>query len=138
MGRIRTEDMNTEMLILNFSHPLTPEQVRQIEEVSGEAAEVRQVPAQFDTEQPFAPQAVALAEACGLSPEEWQTTPLLVVPPALNFIAVALLAELHGRMGYFPAVVRTRPVAGSLPPRYEVAEVLNLQGLRDKARGRRR
>jgi hypothetical protein len=47
------------------------------------------------------------------------------------------LAELYGRMGYFPLVVHTRPVAGSLPPRYEVAEVLNLQAIRDAARKRR-
>ena len=123
------------MLILNFTHPLTADQVRQIESLTGErVAEVRQIPTQFDTGQPFVPQTVALIEACGLSAEEWQTTPLLVVPPALNFVAVALLAELHGRTGYFPPVVRTRPVRGSLPPRYEVAEVLNLQAVRDEAR----
>jgi hypothetical protein len=40
-------------------------------------------------------------------------------------------------MGYFPPVVRLRPVAGSLPPRYEVAEILNLQAIRDEARKRR-
>ena len=39
---------------------------------------------------------------------------------------VALLAELHGRCGYFPAHVRTRPVQGSIPPQYEVAEVMDL------------
>ncbi len=123
------------MLILNFTHPLTEEQVGQIEALTASpVSEVRQVPAQFDTAQPFIPQAAALVEACGLSPEAWQTTPLLIVPPALNFIAVVLLAELHGRMGYFPPVVRTRPVPGSLPPRYEVAEVLNLQAVRDEAR----
>ncbi|HFD38310.1 MAG TPA: hypothetical protein ENJ31_00445 [Anaerolineae bacterium] len=126
------------MLILNFTHPLTADQVRQIETLTDRAvAEVRHIPAQFDTEQPFAPQVVALADACGLSPEEWQTLPVLIVPPALNFIAVALLAELHGRMGYFAPVVRTRPVTGSLPPRYEVAEVLNLQAIRDAARKKR-
>ena len=126
------------MLILNFTHPFTPEQVKQIETLIGkEVGEVRHVPAQFDHAQPFAPQVVELADGCSLAPEEWQTTPLLVVPPALNFIAVVLLAELHGRMGYFPPVVRTRPVPGSVPPRYEVAEVLNLQAIRDAARGRR-
>jgi hypothetical protein len=51
--------------------------------------------------------------------------------------AVALLAELHGRCGYFPSCLRMRPVAGARPPRYEVAEVLNLQAVRDAARGRR-
>jgi len=79
-----------------------------------------------------------MADACGLSPTEWQTLPLLVVPPALNFSAVALLAELHGRCGYFPAQVRLRPVQGSIPPRYEVAEILDLQAIRDAARGRRK
>ena len=48
-----------------------------------------------------------------------------------------LLAELHGRCGYFPAQLRLRPVPGSLPPRFEIAEVLNLQALRDAARERR-
>ena len=126
------------MILLNFSHPLTPDQVSQIEAFTGQpVAEVRHVPAQFDHERPFVPQVVALAGGCGLSPEEWQTTPLLIVPPALNFIAVTLLAELHGRMGYFPTCVRLRPVAGSRPPRYEVAEVLDLQTVRAAARQKR-
>jgi hypothetical protein len=47
---------------------------------------------------------------------------------------VALLAELHGRMGYFPTCIRMRPVAGARPPRYEVAEALDLQTVRDRAR----
>jgi hypothetical protein len=126
------------MILLNFSHPLTDEQVRDIESITGQAVtETRQVPAGFDHEQPFAPQVEALAESCQLSAEAWQTQPILVVPPALNFIAVTLLAELHGRMGYFAPVVRLRPVAGSTPPRYRVAEVINLQQVRDDARRRR-
>lgn len=126
------------MLILNYSHPLTPDQLSQLEALTGAAVEaVRELPAQLDLEAPFAPQAVALADAAQLTPEQWQTTPLLLVPPALNFAAVALLAELHGRMGYFPPVVRLRPVAGALPPRYEVAEIINLQAVRDAARRKR-
>jgi hypothetical protein len=126
------------MILLNFSHPLTPDQISQVEEITGQpVAEVRHVAAQFDHEQPFAAQVAALADGCGLSPEEWQTTPLLVVPPALNFIAVTLLTELHGRMGYFPTCIRLRPAAGSRPPRYEVAEVLDLQTVRDAARQKR-
>jgi hypothetical protein len=62
---------------------------------------------------------------------------LLINSPSLNFVAVVLLAELHGRCGYFPAHLRLRPVQGSLPPQYEVAEVLDLQALRDAARQKR-
>jgi hypothetical protein len=126
------------MILLNFTHPLTGEQVKEIEAITGQAVtEVRGEMPQFDHETPFAEQARALADRVGLSPEEWQTTPLLVVPPSLNFIAVVLLAELHGRMGYFPPVIRLRPVAESTPTRYEVAEVINLQQVRDDARTRR-
>lgn len=39
--------------------------------------------------------------------------------------------------GYFPAHIRMRPVPGSMPPRYEAAEVLDLQAVRDAARRRR-
>jgi len=73
----------------------------------------------------------------GLSPVEWQTLPFLINPPSLNVIAVTLIAELHGRMGHFPAIVRLRPVADSVPTRYEVAEVINLQAVRDTARSQR-
>ena len=59
------------------------------------------------------------------------TLPLLINPPALNVIAVTLLAELHGGMDYFPAVGRLRPLDGTLPPRFEVAEIINLQAVRD-------
>ena len=62
---------------------------------------------------------------------------LIVNLPSLNFIAGLLLAELHGRMGYFPPILRLRPVSDSLPPRYEVAEILNLQAVRDAARAAR-
>jgi hypothetical protein len=48
-----------------------------------------------------------------------------------------VLAELHGRMGYFPPVLRLRPVEQALPPRYELAEVINLQAVRDSARKER-
>jgi hypothetical protein len=130
------------MILLNFSHPLTPAQLAQIEALignhpAGTGAAVKRViaaPAQFDTGQPFVPQVQAMLAQVPLTAEAWQTTPLLIVPPALNFITAVLLAELHGRMGYFPAIVRLRPVAESLPPRFEVVEIINLQAVREAAR----
>ena len=127
------------MILLNFSHPLTPAQLAQVEVSTGAAVErVIAAPAQFDTGQPFAAQVAALLAGVPLTAEEWQTAALLIVPPALNFITAVLLAELHGRMGYFPAIVRLRPVAESVPPRFEVAEVINLQAVREQARQHRR
>jgi len=126
------------MILLNFSHPLTPAHLAQIETLTGQKVErVVEVRSQIDAQQPLVPQVTALADECGLSPAEWQTLPLLINPPSLNFTAVVLLAELHGRCGYFPAHLRTRPVEGSIPRQYEVAEVLDLQAVRDVARKKR-
>ncbi|RME51780.1 MAG: hypothetical protein D6796_00225 [Caldilineae bacterium] len=126
------------MLILNFSHPLTDTQKQQIETLTGNPiTEIRTVPSQMDNNQPFAEQIAAKVAAIGLTPQEWQNTPLLIVPPALNFSAAVLLAHLHGLMGYFPPIVRTRPVPDALPPRFEVAEIINLQAVRQKARQER-
>ncbi|MEJ5376852.1 MAG: CRISPR-associated protein Csx15 [bacterium] len=126
------------MILLNFSHPLRPAHLAQIEVLAGRPVErVLEVPSQIDPQQPLVPQVVAMADRCGLTAKEWQSLALLVNPPSLNFTAVALLAELHGRCGYFPAVLRLRPVAGSLPPQYEVAEIMNLQAVREEARQRR-
>jgi hypothetical protein len=93
--------------------------------------------AHFDLTRPFAEQAADLADSLGLTPAEWQQSAFIIIPPSLNFGAAALLAELHGRCGYFVPIVRTRPVPGSLPPQYEAAEIINLQALRDAARQKR-
>jgi hypothetical protein len=126
------------MILLNFSHPLTEQQKQRIEEITGQHIErVIDLPVHFENEKPFVLQLESLMAKITLSSEEWQTESILVNPPALNFITALLLADLHGRMGYFPPILRLRPIAGSLPPRYEVAEVLNLQEVRDRARGSR-
>ncbi len=126
------------MLLLNFSHPLTSDHLQQIKMLTGQKVErVIEVHSQIDPQQPLLPQVVALADQTKLSPKEWQMLPLLINPPSLNFIAITLLAELHGRCGYFPTHLRMRPVSQSIPPRYEVAEIIELQAVRDRARLRR-
>jgi len=126
------------MILLNFSHPLTTDDLAQVEALTRRrVAEVRGEMPQFDHQAPFGEQARVLLDRVELSPKEWQTTPLLVNPPGYAPTTAALLAELHGRMGHFPAVLRLRPVEGSVPTRYEVAEIVNLQQIRDEARVRR-
>ncbi len=123
------------MILLNFSHPITEAQLDQLSGLIGEAPDrLLSAMPQFDDQQPFAPQLAALFAQIDLTPTEWQSEPILVVLPSLNFIAGLLLAELHGRMGYFPPIVRTRPAVDALPRRYEVAEIIDLQGVREQAR----
>jgi hypothetical protein len=123
------------MVVLNFTHPLTDSQTTALEQLSCQHVErVIEVKTQLDPAQSFAAQAQALVDSIGLTEAEWQTLPLLINLPSHNVIAALVLAELHGRMGYFPAVIRLRPVAGTTPPQFEVAEIINLQAVRDRAR----
>jgi hypothetical protein len=126
------------MLILNFSHPLTQAQLDAVQELTGQSVErVIEVNTDFDHFQPFVKQAQQLVGSVGLTPKQWQSARLLINLPSLNFIAALLLAELHGRMGYFPSVLRLRPIAGSTPPQFEAVEILNLQEVRETARNSR-
>lgn len=125
------------MLVLNFTHPLTSEQRAQIEALANTSIEeVRTIPVQINQEELLEPQITAIVDITGLSSEEWQTRPLLINPPGYAPAAFVLLAELHGRIGHFPSLIRLRPKPGPVT-NYEVAELLNLQTIRDAARKRR-
>lgn len=126
------------MIIVNFSHPFTQEHIEQIKLLTGQSvATIHDISCKLNTDEPLAPQIIEIISKIPLTTEEWQTLPILINLPSLNYAAALVLAELHGRMGYFPACLRLRPVTGSLPPRYEAFEILNLDELRRQARIRR-
>ena len=109
------------MLILNFTHPLTPEHITQIESLASlSTKDIKTIPVQIDQSEP-------------LEAQEWQTRPHLINPPGYAPVAFVLLAELHGRMGHFPTFIRLRPKADPITS-FEVAELLNLQTVREHAR----
>jgi hypothetical protein len=125
------------LLLLNYAHPLAEAQLALIDALLGETPEVRDIAVQADRARPIAEVARELADASGLSTLEWQTLEVIVNPPGLAPLALALIAELHGRSGHFPAILNIRPVARATPVRYEVAEIVDAQALRDAARERR-
>lgn len=127
------------MIILNFSHPITEEQLARVAELAEMPAKeiyVHTAPVHIDQAQPLDVQVRAIVDGVGLTAEEWQTGELLINPPGYAPAAFVLLAELHGRIGHFPALIRLRPRSGAVTT-YEVAELLNLQAIREEARTRR-
>jgi hypothetical protein len=125
------------MILLNYAHPVTAEQQAQLAALGAAVAEVRDISTHVDRSRPLATIAAQLADATGFDGRAWQSEAFIVNPPGLAPLALALLAEIHGRCGYFPPVLNLRPVVDALPPRYEVAEIVNLQAQRDAARARR-
>lgn len=124
--------------VVNFSHPLTREQITAFERLSGwHVGPIVSVPTHCDLSRSFAEQAACLVDAAGLTAEQWQSHRLAIVPPSLSPIACLVIAEIHGRAGYFVPVVRLRPRTGALPPVFELAEILDVQGQREAARARR-
>jgi hypothetical protein len=126
------------MIFINFGHPLRQELIEEIRESSGKLIDsLLEITPQFNHEISFEAQLVDLVERTGLSSKDWQTSEILINPPTHPLIALGLIAELHGRMGYFPAVVRLKPREGATPPIFDLAEIINLQGLRENARKQR-
>jgi len=126
------------LIILNFSHPLTAAQCEKIEALARQPIDlIYDLPVQFDNDRPFTEQIEALAGTIPLESDRLQSEPILINLPSLNYIAVGLVAWLNGRMGYFPAILRLKGNTEITPMVYEVAEIINLQSLRDLSRRKR-
>lgn len=109
-----------------------------INELTGQSiSRVQNLASQVNPEDDLVKQIGSMLDQPGLSPEEWQTQAILINLPSLNYSAAIMLALLHGRMGYFPAVIRLKPKAGATPPRFVVTEIVNLQEIRERERNKR-
>ena len=123
--------------LINFSHPLTDEQTRQITAHVGEIQTIA-VKCQLDITIPFGPQIVALADQASLTNATlYQAERILVLLPALAPAAALMVAELQGRTGYFPPCVRLAQRPNSVPPVFDLAEIMDLNDQRQEARKRR-
>lgn len=130
------DSKNSAVVVVNFAHPITAAQCEQVRSETGVyIADIIDAPAHFDDNQPFAPQVRYLLDSVGLTQEEWQTLPLVVNVAAYAPIATTLIAEIHGRAGYFPTILRLKRSADT--GGFVFAELMKLQHVRDSARGLR-
>jgi len=126
------------MQVVNFSHPLSPLNLMEIEDrIHTSADSVINIGVDCDLMGDLRDQVRVLVDNAGVDSESWQVQPPMIVLPGHSAIAAVLLAELHGRIGHFPAIIRIAPVENSIPRQFSVVEILNLQGIRDDARRQR-
>jgi hypothetical protein len=127
-------------LVLNFSgHPVMPGQIKTIEkQLHWPKSRVIDVPVGTVAEdRKFVANVVKAIEHIDLSPEEWQRAGIVVIPAGYSAIWSVVLAELHGRLGYFPDVVHLRPSPPASEEKFEVAEIMNLREVRHASREKR-
>jgi hypothetical protein len=123
------------MILLNFSTTFKSIQLAQAEILLHEPIDrVVNFPCQVDSDTEILPQFNKLMAKLPLNDAELKREPLVVVLPAQNYLAVLVIAYLHGRMGYFPQVIRTRLKATGLLPLHEAAELLDPQAVDDVAK----
>jgi len=120
-------------ILINFARAMDVSQTQQLEHLLGvEIDETIEVSGQLQDDQSYLPQIRAMIDAAGLTPEEWQSLPLVVNVHPFAPAATAVLAWLHGLRGYFPDVVRM--ARSEQTGRFEVFEVLKLQSIRNEIR----
>lgn len=88
--------------IINFSHPLSEAALEQLDN-----PEVENVTIQLDIDVPVAAQIRAIVDGVR-SPLDGTVPNLAIVLPGMSEATAYIIAELHGRMGSFPAIVPLR------------------------------
>lgn len=126
------------MILLNFGHPISMEQRREIDILLPKPLEnIFDFPCSFDHEKDFVSQVRRLCSDVQLSPEAWQGGQVVLNLPGYTPAAAIVLAWAHGMMGHFPTILRWVPVPGTAPQRYQPVELINLQETREFARQQR-
>jgi hypothetical protein len=127
-------------LVLNFSaHPIMPDQRQAIQnKMNWPTLEVIDVGlGNVPEDKDFVAETLNYVEKIDLLSGEWQIYPLVVVSAGYAPAWSVLLAELHGRLGYFPDLVRLRPTTAQAEEKFEVAEIVSLREIRNQARAKR-
>lgn len=113
------------MQIINFSHPLTDEQLDQIAKAAHvsreEIKDPQTVKVQLDQQEPIVPQVAAIVAQ--VSPAEYESK-IYVILPGLSLPAVMIASALKER-GKVVAI-RLKPKSGVVATGYDFAEFVEL------------
>jgi len=124
-------------VVLNLGHPFSEGALADLREHLGcDEITILNLPSAYDLNAPFEQQVTDQLDAANLTSIDWQNLPLLLIPPSLAVASPVVLAQIHGRRGSFPGLVRQVRTAGVLGA-WRVAEVVDLEATRQAARERR-
>lgn len=125
--------------ILNFSHPLTDEQIAQINEIVGGNGHVYKVKFHLNMEAPMGEQtAKYVSEMAASVGVMLYHRPNVVILPSIGAAGALVIQILAGMLGGAPPVARL--IARSTNPyitEYVVAEVIEMEGWKRNGRKRR-
>mgnify|MGYP000919500961 FL=1 len=95
------------MVLLNFAHSLAEEDLSAIAALAGRPPKnVVHVAPEFVGSLPLVPQVRKMVDTVGFSQKDWQNTSLLVCLPLDSAAAAIFVAEIAGRHGRTPTIVR--------------------------------
>lgn len=121
--------------VWNFGHPTTDDQRKQInKEMSNQGyyAEIVDIRVQLDPNMPLTEQITAIMKSL-----KWQNATdfgAVIILPELAAAAVLILLMFHGRQGYFPQIMTWKEVAGEIPSKLVIDEVIFLQRIQENSR----
>jgi hypothetical protein len=122
------------MILLNFSSPFKQGQLAHVETILHEPIDrVINYQCKIDSDLEILPQILTFMAKLPASDAELKSEPVAVVLPDQNYLAVLVMAYLHGILGYFPPIFRTRLATIGIMPIHEVVELLNPQAVEDAA-----
>lgn len=121
-------------IVLNFSHPFTDTQGDEIARLVGDEWGIQPIgdlsrQYRYNTAEELAEQVREQVAAAGISPWAWQNCKIVVNLPAHSGGAMIALVEMHGRMGYFPTVLRVERAEDG----FHFTEAIDLEKLRLRA-----
>lgn len=110
------------MILYNFSHPIKDLSI--IYTLTGEEPHLVNVSTHIDVNKPLLPQVQQILKDAGL--ESRPDEPILINPPGLAPLAIALFVALYEKLGYYPPYLRYRAVDQGGVPTFVLAEIVYL------------
>lgn len=125
------------MTILNLASQLSSDDVSAVAALSGrKPRRVVNVVPNFVESEPLGPQVRELLDGLGFSSADWEKQSIILNLPPDPAASALIVAEIAGRRGRTPSVIRWRTAPGGQGR--EPAEVISLHEIRKEARHQRK